>query len=150
MLQTKEVLNILNNLTVHQEDELYELLRDKRKEEYLGNYLSIQDKLSELREKYFDLVWYARKFPEDRKIKGVIENMTRIEKEYPEEIARFSNTPDWTHGFNSGALAILRLMSAYALEDDWIEEILDDETVIINERDKEIDFAEELFPWLDT
>lgn len=65
--------------------------------------------------KYNDLLWYARKHPEDINIPGVKQNMERIEQLYPEDIAalkgedKFADDPerhaDWAHGFNSGCAA---------------------------------------------
>ncbi len=88
--------------------------------------------ISELDQKYNDLVWFARSSPDNYHIKGVKENNDRILKQYPSEtdaLINGSNT-DWEHGFNSGMLAGMR----YLL--DTIE--MDKET------------ADEFFPNLDT
>jgi len=59
--------------------------------------------------KYDDLIWYARTSPENYNIKGVKENMDRIEKEYPDGVTELSSkNGDWQHGFNSGMVAALR------------------------------------------
>ena len=76
--------------------------------------------------KYEDLVWYARKprdmhgkvtlevgrkampdTPEDI-LQGMVASAARIESMYPLEVASIN---DWTHGFNSGMLAALRMVA---------------------------------------
>lgn len=74
--------------------------------------------LLEMEEKYFRLVWWARRFPEDHPYwdateegirKGVFISMMKVEKKYPEETHDlFNDDTNWHHGFNSGALAALR------------------------------------------
>lgn len=152
MENSVEVSNIIKNLTVHQEDELYNRLKERRYMNYPRKYPTLDEKLSELSNKYFDFVWYARKFPEDREnIPAVDTHMTRIEKQYPKEIQDYDNNPDWTHGFNSGALAIVRLIHSYALDLDWNDSVPDDEDgEYVMTRDTEIEMAEEMFPMLDT
>ena len=87
--------------------------------------------LVELEAKYCDLVWYARSRPENIDIKGVREAKHRIEKAHPTEINNLTHgESDWEHGFNSGMLAATR----YILE--------------LADGDKE--FADDLFPFLDT
>ena len=78
--------------------------------------------VKDLEDKYFDLVWYARKppkteteywdnIPED--IIAVCEReIKETEDKYPDEVARL-RCPfqgDWEHGFNSGMLAAMRLL----------------------------------------
>lgn len=62
--------------------------------------------------KYDDLIWYARATPENYHIKGVKENVDRIEKEYPDEVNELNGLSaehiNWHHGFNSGMVAALR------------------------------------------
>ena len=62
--------------------------------------------------KYEDLIWYARATPENYHIKGVKENVDRIEKEYPDEVNELNGLSaehiNWHHGFNSGMVAALR------------------------------------------
>jgi hypothetical protein len=62
--------------------------------------------------KYEDLIWYVRTTSENYDIKGVKENVDRIEKQYPDEVKELSglNTEhaNWHHGFNSGMIAALR------------------------------------------
>ena len=64
----------------------------------------------EKEQKYCDLVWYARKTPDQyNTIPKVKENVDRIEKLYPTETKNLvSETGDWEHGFNSGMLAGMR------------------------------------------
>lgn len=147
---SEQVLNVLNTFNYYQLDELYRILKARKEDEDSGEYPSIHDKLHELTEKYFNLVWYARKYPEDRKIPGVDEAMKDVEKKYPKELKSLRDIPDWTHGFNSGILAASRLLHAYALDSDWTELISDDEDDIIITRDTEIELAEDMFPCLDT
>ena len=88
--------------------------------------------ISDLETKYCDLVWYARRRPENMDIKGVRENTERIEKLYPIEVQEFmeGDNPDWEHGFNSGMLAGMRY--------------------ILDMVDMGKNFADEAFPFLDT
>ena len=84
--------------------------------------------INRLEKKYFDLVWYARK-PRDENDEVTVVMMTRdhpttleiaegatqqaakVAKKYPEEVAELnSDDGDWSHGFNSGMLAALRLV----------------------------------------
>ena len=92
----------------------------------------IIDVIVGLEEKYFDLVWYARKSEEDYNIiPKVKENVDRIIEKYPTETQNLSaEGGDWEHGFNSGMLAGIRyVLSLYS-------------------EGKEI--ADEEFPFLDT
>lgn len=67
-----------------------------------------QAELSAMEQKYFDLVWLARKRPEDRAVAA--EAIDRVLREYPDEVARLGGEHgDWEHGFNSGCLAAFRL-----------------------------------------
>jgi len=160
---------ILNLLSPKQQEELYYVLRKKHIERRSENYISIEDKLEEIRDKYFDLVWYARSNDEDREeIPEVDRQMTRVENSYPEEIHDLFHTPDWSHGFNSGALAISRLISAYEEEteaEDSDNEDFNDSDQEFSEnsddsdekfekyffsRKGQIEMAENEFPMLDT
>jgi hypothetical protein len=72
--------------------------------------------------KYFDLVWYARRTDEDYKtIPLAREAMDRIDEQYPEEVFDLCNDEsNWTHGFNSGCLAAFRMiltMSEFGVEE---------------------------------
>jgi len=67
---------------------------------------------SQEQKKYEELVWFARSgrninIPEVRK------HRERIEEMYPQEIKNLSGeTGDWSHGFNSGMLAGMRLITS--------------------------------------
>ena len=110
--------------------------------------MDLDKKLSELEEKYCQLVWYARKplyenqgdwleyfadTPDDV-ILTCRQKMQEVEAEYPEETNSLKSPDggDWSHGFNSGCLAILRYIAAAKSENLGIEH------------------AEEFFPELDT
>jgi hypothetical protein len=85
--------------------------------------------------KYFDLVWYARK-DENKLLEEeryeILALIKKIEEKYPIEIKELNdyNLSDWSHGFNSGMLAASRLY-LYMIEED-------------------IEQAIEEFPFLDT
>lgn len=65
----------------------------------------------ELANKYCELVWYARKRPEDRFNPACEKPIKEIEFKYPNEILTLQGVDgDWEHGFNSGMLAALRLI----------------------------------------
>ena len=119
----------------------------------------IYTKIVELHKKYCDLVWYARSEPKGHlewlvtptDIKNKAYNVkARIEELYPDEIdnIRCDDIGDWTHGFNSGMLACLRLImmacdtttppEGYLEEDDSLEDI------------QGIEFAISMFPELTT
>lgn len=73
--------------------------------------------IADLEEKYFDLVWYARKSEEQyNTIPKVKENVDRIDEQYPKETENLSSeNGDWHHGFNSGMLAGMRyVLSLYS------------------------------------
>ncbi len=62
---------------------------------------------TDLEEKYFNLVWFARS------IDPAMQNeRDKVVEKYPVECARIcGENGDWEHGFNSGMLACLRLVS---------------------------------------
>jgi len=110
--------------------------------------MDLDKKLSQLEEKYFQLVWYARKplyenqgdwleyfadTPDDV-ILTCRQKMQEVEAEYPEETKKICSPErgDWEHGFNSGCLAAFR----------WI--------ISATHKDEGIERAEESFPELDT
>ena len=145
-----KVVNVIKTLNDYQLDELYRILKERKENESDSEYPSLHEKLHEITDKYFDLVWYARKYPEDRQIPGVDEAMKEVERKYPKDIQQYMTEPDWTHGFNSGMLASARLLHAYSLDPDWTEVLSDDDSDFIITRDMEIGMAEENFPSLDT
>jgi len=76
------------------------------------NKKQLVENVVEKLKKYEDLIWYARATPENYHIKGVKENVDRIEKEYPDEVNELNGLSaehiNWHHGFNSGMVAALR------------------------------------------
>jgi len=115
-----------------------------------------ESKLHELSEKYFHLVWYARKGPSDDteywedtpehiKTKALNE-VSRVEEFFPEETGELKeDETNWTHGFNSGCLAAFR----------YIQTCFDTTSVEDDETGKLICYggieqADEEFPFLDT
>ena len=61
-------------------------------------------------EKYFRLVWFARSKSDNPEIELL---RAEVRELYPKETAELGSivTGDWAHGFNSGMLACLRLLS---------------------------------------
>ena len=98
--------------------------------------------LAAMEERYFSLVWYARKAPPEdaeywadttAEIKtAALNEMARVEEFLPEEVASLKcpDCCDWSHGFNSGALAALR----------WV----------MTAESEGVELADEEFPMLDT
>lgn len=108
------------------------------------------DFVMKLESKYFDLVWYARSYPADSPhwdstpadIKhGALNNQARIQELYPDEIDQLCcpEDSDWVHGFNSGALAMLRRLEPYM-----------NPNLSASQRAQEIRSAEAHFPFLDS
>jgi len=82
----------------------------------------ILEMASAMENKYFDLVWFARKTDEHyNTIPLAREAMDRIMNQYEEEVENLSGEQgDWHHGFNSGCLAAFRLilgMADYGVEE---------------------------------
>ena len=106
--------------------------------------------------KYLDLVWYARSMSREMMeergynpdiITGALNSQAKVEEQYPDEIDQFKESPDWTHGFNSGCLATMR----YVLDALYptlvsAEESDDGEPWVMGG----LEWAEEMFPELDT
>ena len=127
----------------------------------------VLDILAEYEDKYFDLVWYARKQPKENKEywdkvredirEGAFKCMKKVEAKYPKEVKALSeetriSSPDWEHGFNSGCLAAFRfavtsLSKSEEYEECFLEELEDDDEF---ELPSPIDLAIEEFPFLDT
>jgi hypothetical protein len=89
----------------------------------------IESLLKEQDNKYFELVWYARN------VIGIgcepsTASAPDISERYPNETAELhSDYPDWAHGFNSGCLAMVRLImgATYVMStEDRIQEALDE------------------------
>ena len=67
---------------------------------------------AELEHKFFKLVWFARSDPDttDPVVRSI---RNELKEQYPDEIERLAEGGgDWEHGFNSGMLACLRLLSS--------------------------------------
>jgi hypothetical protein len=89
------------------------------------------DKLVEMEQKYFDLVWLARSRVEDGDHAAA--KREKIRELYPEEVRELrGDNGDWQHGFHSGCLAALRLAVG----------------LLCSKREREM--AESDFPCLDT
>jgi len=136
-------------LTIEQQIELYTTLEKMFSE----NKISIQTKLKELNEKYNDLVWMARSSPElHAKRPDIKKIFNDTSAKYPGELEKLQkDQTNWQHGFNSGILAIVRLLSAYSLSYNHKEEVdYGEDNNIVRTRADEIEQAEEDFPMLDT
>jgi hypothetical protein len=71
----------------------------------------------------FDLVWYARRQPEDFELAIVRQNVAEVERKYPDHVCSFENNPDWTHGWNSSHLALSRLLLGIIDAEDEVRNI---------------------------
>ncbi len=70
----------------------------------------------------FDLVWLARKRPEDLKLLSVKRSIEKIETKYPDKVAELeSDDSDWYHGYNSACLALSRLVLGILDVDKQVE-----------------------------
>lgn len=120
--------------------------------------LSRDELCAVIERKYFELVSYARKPPaEDEAFWGTLSEKSKdgvraagmeIEKKYPLEVSRLYQDTNWHHGFNSGVLAIVRVlwgwdtpMTVHNLDNDCEEIISVQETR---------EYSIEEFPFLDT
>jgi len=84
----------------------------------MSNTFMDQATLSDLEYKYLSLVWYARSDPLNKRIQ---KNRAKIENSHPKEVAELKGEGDvgdsnWHHGFNSGCLAMVRLVMTDNLE----------------------------------
>jgi len=87
--------------------------------------------IQKMEKKYWDLVWLARKRPEDYLRQDILRSIKQVEFLYEDEVRELGGEDgDWQHGFHSGVLAGLRYV--LAISDFGIEQ------------------AEEEFPFLDT
>ena len=77
-----------------------------------------------LMEKYYDLVWLARKNSEDFENPIIKLQIDKVCNKYPEESVKIldGENTNWEHGFNSGMLACLRLVSCARIYPENIEE----------------------------
>ena len=62
--------------------------------------------------KYFHLVWFARKYPEDYANPEILPIIEKVMDDFPDETENLADEDegDWHHGFNSGALAAFRFV----------------------------------------
>ena len=123
----------------------------------LTNREELIKRVSEMSDKYLDLVWYARSPHKsvirdvynknsDDIIESALNAQARIEEKYPDDIDTFNESPDFKHGFNSGMLAALR----YVLTANEIQYYDDQEEPGEVFPVGGIEQAEEEFPWLDS
>ena len=130
--------------------------RDRRKH----REALLNKKLGDLEHKYFNLVWLARK-PLDLWYHPQIgPKIKEVETESPKEaeILKRPGEGDWQHGFHSGMLACVRLLSPYTHSDKELrgrrENYYDDGGRRIPNLDQilanEIKWANDAFPMLDT
>tara|TARA_R100000734_G_C3230358_1_gene38595 strand:+ start:137 stop:454 length:318 start_codon:yes stop_codon:yes gene_type:complete len=89
---------------------------------------------AKLEEKYFNLVWLARKYPEDYKNPKIAPKIKEVKDLYPEEVKDLGSPEegDWMHGFNSGCLAAFRYILTSLEDKDGLQQ------------------ADDEFPFLDT
>lgn len=124
-------------------------------------WLRANDYLCQLEKKYSDLVWYARSDKQnllEREQYEILSTISKIEKTYKDEVSDLSGkSGDWNHGFNSGMLAAIRLVTGL-MDKKLVEYEEDDnegvELTIIDgipyfEYDSFDDSIED-FPFLDT
>jgi len=88
----------------------------------MNNVPTKTEVIEQFYQKYFDLVWLARKSPEDFKIPVVKEHLDRITALYPLDVEGLQGDSNWQHGFNSGMLACLRLLQGRKMTADKLEE----------------------------
>lgn len=85
----------------------------------------------EMEQKYFDLVWFARKTEDDfQNNDEVRKEMLGVMDKYPETLELMNDETNWSHGFNSGCLATFRM--------------------IMSSMESGVEEAKEEFPFLDT
>lgn len=152
-MKSLTVASVLELLTPEQQDELYETLKAKRPKPAKDDKYDAETRVKALMDKYFDLVWMARRDEQLLKERPDIrKTFNEVSAKYPGELEKLqSDEGNWTHGFNSGMLACSRLLQPYTLTDDYKEVIDDDpDDPDIITRQMEIDMAEEEFPFLDT
>lgn len=110
-------------------------------------------RLGDLEKKYFDLVWMARKNPKDLRDPNLKKIFNEVSAKYPGELKKLQGQEgDFTHGFNSGMLACVRLIDGYvaSLEDEFMNHEEEPADANRSLRKEAIERAEEEFPFLDT
>jgi len=77
-----------------------------------------------LMDKYYELVWLARRTQEDYELPNIKVLIDETRAKYPLESANlaYSDESNWHHGFNSGMLACLRLVSCARIYPQNMEE----------------------------
>jgi hypothetical protein len=77
-----------------------------------ANRKELLELLTNMEEKYFKLVWFARKSPEMiAEYEETKQSVEIIELMYPQEVKDLrENDDNWDHGFNSGCLAAFRFV----------------------------------------
>ena len=120
-------------------------------QEQFDKVLTYLDKLGD---KYESLVWYARGnfrvlpgVPKEI-IDGAKDQASRLEEIYIDEVQALKDPRrgDWTHGFNSGMLAALRLVLEALSPEEVIHDDGDGDVVVWGG----LDSAIETFPDLNT
>lgn len=99
-------------------------MEDNMNEKFRAFVDAEEEILNELHQKYNDLVWYARSNPDNWNRPKVWENVQRVQNAYPDEVKKLDSEEngDWTHGFNTGMLACLRLFdNPYGIQDGMKE-----------------------------
>jgi hypothetical protein len=66
----------------------------------------LEEIVAEKYNKYNELLWYARKQPEDLLVDSIAKQMKKVEWNSPEEVSELQGeNSDWQHGFHSGCNA---------------------------------------------
>ena len=66
----------------------------------------LEDIVAEKYNKYNELLWYARKRPEDLLVDSIAKQMKKVESNSPDEVSELQGeNSDWQHGFHSGCNA---------------------------------------------
>lgn len=66
----------------------------------------LEELVGEKYDKYNELLWYARKRPEDWSVDSIAQIMKKIELNSPDEVLELQGeNSDWQHGFHSGCNA---------------------------------------------
>ena len=77
----------------------------------------------DLHDKYFELVWFAKRLPDDYENPNIKKLINEIIEKYPKETTELQDeNSNYYHGFNSGMLACLRLVSCARIYPDNLEE----------------------------
>ena len=74
----------------------------------------VHDEIKNLEQKYFEMVWYARRQPEDFEHEAVRKKMKEAEQRWKNDFSfpGRCGTDAASHGFNSGCLAAFRFVLA--------------------------------------